>query len=369
MKNQTLTREERARIAGQRAAEIRRADLGVYQSPCPAQEQTTVPPRRKTKRKKARKKNHTGLKVLIVAIAVVVLSAIGLINHIFKEYEPAENFSKSNLAVSSQAPPSLKHIAIFGVDSYDSLSGRADSTSILTIDSTHKQIKLTSIQRDSYLPIEGHGNDKLTHAFAYGGAELMLHTINHNFNMNITEYVVLDYKNVADMVDMVGGLDLEITEAERKELNRICLEMDPDAETVDEAGEVHLNGLQVTAYARIRKIDSETQRTGRQRTVISKLVLKLKSQKITEYPDLLQQLVAVPTCSLSKTQLLSTAMSLLSCDSEVRQYVIPSEEDDAIGGSYDGFWCWRYDIDAATERWHAFLQEDVPSAEEAEKDQ
>ena len=357
LKNQTLSREERAQIA-----QKRRADLGVYQKSEVAQNEYSAPRRKQAKRKKTRKKKHTGLKVLVALVSVVLLAFWGISGYIFKEYKPAESFSKSSLAVSSAAPSSLQHIAIFGVDSYDGHNGRADSTMILTIDKKHGQIKLTSIQRDSCLPVKGHGNDKLTHAFAYGGAELMLNTINSNFNMNITEYVVLNYKNVADMIDLVGGLDMEITEAERKEINRISLEMDSDAQTVKEAGTVHLNGLQTTAFARIRKIDSETKRTARQREVISKLVVKLKEQKVSDYPGLLQDLVAIPTCSLTKGELMNTALSLLTCDTEVRQYVIPSEEDHAKGGSYGGFWCWRYDVEQAADRWHDFLKERVPSA-------
>lgn len=363
MYNEPLTKARRARIAEERSAarqtEARRADLGVYQ---PQNGQRPSPQKgRKTKRSHRR---HPAVKILIIVLLIIGLTGMGLFNFIFAKYKPAENFSKENLALSDEAPSSLKHIAIFGVDSYDTLEGRADSTMILTIDRKHGQIKLTSIQRDSYLPVKDHGKDKLTHAYAYGGAELMLHTINSNFNMDITEYVVLDYKNVADIVELLGGIELEISDGERREINRICREMDPQAETIDEAGMVHLDGLQATAYARIRKIDSETKRTERQRTVISKLFSKLKERSVTEYPGLMQQLASIPRCSLSKTEIAGMAISLLGCDSEIRQYVIPSEEDDAIGGSYDGFWCWRYDIDAAADRWHEFLKSDVPSAED-----
>ncbi len=359
MSNQTLSREERARLAAQRAGRDRRADLGVY--PGPSKEPGD--PRRPRKKKKTRRKK-SGLRILVTAIAVVLLIAIGVFQFIFIKYKPAENFSRKELAVSKEAPGGLRHVAIFGVDSFDSHTGRADSTMILTVDTKHRQLKLTSIMRDSYLPIKGHGNDKLTHAFAYGGAELMLHTINTNFHMNVTEYVVLDYKNVADMVDMVGGLVLEISEAERREINRIAREMDGDCELLEEAGEVYLDGLQVTAFARIRKIDSENQRTARQRLVIGKLVDKLKTKNLLEIPGLLQKLAAVPTCSMSKGELASFAAGMLTCDTELRQYVIPSEKDNAKGGSYAGFWCWRYDIEAAAGRWHDFLEEKVPSAEQ-----
>ena len=357
-----MSREERAQIAAQRNGRERRADLGVYQ-PNEKGSERPRPSRRPEKRKKPRSK-RTGLKICVFFVAIVLLGSYGIFQYIFKDYKPAENFSKKELAVSSAAPGGLQHIAIFGVDTYDGVTGRADSTMILTVDTKHRQIKLTSIQRDSYLPVKGHGNDKLTHAFAYGGAELMLHTINTNFDMNVTEYVVLDYKDVADMVDMVGGLTIDISEGERREINRICREMDPDCELLEEAGEVHLDGLQVTAYARIRKIDSETQRTARQRHVIGKLVEKLKAKPVTEYPQLLQKLAAVPTCSMTKGELAGLAMKLVTCDTEIRQYVIPSEEDHAKGGSYDGFWCWRYDVDAAAKRWHEFLEQKVPSSKE-----
>ena len=349
MEKQTLTREERARIAARR----RTAQLGQY----PGGERQPSP--RPSRKKRRKKKKHTALAVCLVVVAVLVLCVVGVINFVLGDYHKAETFSAKDLAVSADAPSGLRHIAVFGVDSYDQLEGRADSTMVITMDKKHRQIKLTSIQRDSYLPVKDHVNDKLTHAFAYGGAELMLHTINSNFDMNVTDYVVLDYKDVADMVDIMGGLVLDISESERKELNRICLEMDPSHEQVEESGEQYLDGLQVTAFARIRKIDSETQRTARQRLVLGKLFEKMKQKNVADYPDLLRKLAAVPTCSLSKQELISLATQALTYDTQVRQYVIPSEEDDAIGGSYSGFWCWRYDIDAAKERWHAFLKEDV----------
>ncbi len=366
MYNEPLTKAQRAKMAQQHHAEqqeqTRRADLGTY---TPARRPgASRPSGKKGQKIKKPHRIHPAVKVLIAVLLMVGLTGMGVFNFILAKYKPAENFSRAELALSREAPSMVKHIAIFGVDSYDSLSGRADSTMVLTIDRRHGQIKLTSIQRDSYLPVKDHGKDKLTHAYAYGGAELMLRTINENFRMNITEYVVLDYKNVADIVDLLGGIELEISEGERKEINRISKEMDPDVTKVKEAGMVHLNGLQATAYARIRKIDTETQRTQRQRTVISKLLKKLKDKKVSEYPALLQQLAAIPSCSLSKTEIAGMAISLLGCDSEIRQYVIPSEEDDAIGGSYGGFWCWRYDIDAAADRWHEFLKSDIPSGEE-----
>lgn len=332
-----------------------RADLGQYQS-------SSEPPRKKPKKKK-----HTGLKIVIVLLLLIALPLVGIRNYVFKDFSSDEfKASEKELGILPEAKnKDLIHIAILGIDSLDGDAGRSDCTMIATLDTKHKQIKLTSVLRDSYLPMEGHGHDKLTHAYAYGGETLTLHTLNQNFGLDIRNYVVLNYQDVMQMIDVVDGLDLEITERERKEINRIAKEMDEDAESVEENGMVHLNGLQATAYARIRKIDSETIRTERQRTVIQLLLEKCKSQGVFSYPKLAREFLKHMKTSLKKSEIQSMLIKVLSYDFNIKQYVVPSEEDHAIGGSYAGFWCWRYDVDEAADRLHEFLDNKIedPSTE------
>ncbi len=126
--------------------------------------------------------------------------------------------SASALGIASNAQDDMKetgviNIALFGVDSRDESSddGRSDSMIILSIDKTHSKIKLTSILRDSYVPIDGHGKEKITHAYAYGGAPLALRTLNENYNMDIQDYMTVNFAQFANLIDSVGGIDMDIS--------------------------------------------------------------------------------------------------------------------------------------------------------------
>ncbi len=114
----------------------------------------------------------------------------------------------------------ILNIALFGVDSreHDNV-GRSDSIIIATIDTKHDKIKLTSLMRDSYVEVDGHGKTKLTHAYAYGGPTLALKTINENFGLDIKDYVTVNFDNLAEIIDDLGGVPINIKPYEVKEVN------------------------------------------------------------------------------------------------------------------------------------------------------
>lgn len=303
----------------------------------------------------------TILCLCLLSMVILLVAGFGLYSYVFSKFEPETTTVKTeNIAISEQAPETeLYNIAVFGIDNDEGLTGRADTIMIFTVDKEHKQLKLTSILRDSYVPMKGHDSDKINHAFAYGGAELMLHTINSNFNMDISEYIALDFQDFMDIVDMLGGVDLELTAAECDWVNVYVKSLDPDAPKLPAGGTVHLNGAQAITYSRIRYLDSEVQRTGRQRKLIQQLAYQLKEQHLTDYPKLLRDFLPLLETSLSEGELLRLAVDVLGCDMSIKQYTIPDDVDEPIGGSYDGFWCWRYDIPAAADRWHEFLESKV----------
>ncbi len=318
--------------------------------------------KKKNKRKKPVKKTRliykilAGILIAVLSLAIVlVMAGIGIYCYIFTDYSEATvTLDVEKIGISENAPKNdLFHVAVFGVDSETSHVGRADSIMILTIDREHKQLKVTSILRDTLLSVKGHGEDKINHSYAYGGAELLLHTINQNFDMDISEYVVLDFEDVAMLVDAIGGLDMEITEAERVQLNG---NLTDKSQKIERAGKVHLNGKQVTAFGRIRKIDNEVERAGRQRYVIQCVLDKVKETDLLQYPKLLHDFLPLLETTLTQGELTNAAMDAMLCDFNAKEHVIPGDEDKAWGGIYKGMWCWRYDIDAAAKRWHKFLE-------------
>ena len=115
----------------------------------------------------------------------------------------------------------MRNIALLGLDTrQDNNVGRSDAIVILTIDKEHNKLKLTSIARDTYVAIEGHSKDKLTHAYAYGKSQLAVKTLNQNFDLEIKDYVTMNFYGLARVIDYIGGVDINVTEAEKNELNK-----------------------------------------------------------------------------------------------------------------------------------------------------
>ena len=208
--------------------------------------------------------------------------------------------------------------------------------------------------RDSYVAIEGHKNQKITHAYAFGGAELAIKTINQNFGMNITDYATINFYKLADAIDILGGIDIEVTEAERKHLNDIGDDENPDFNYLDEAGTVHLNGEQAVVYARLRKIDSDVARSNRQRKVIEALIVQAKKVSPAKYAEMVRTMMSLCETSLSFSEIMSFA-PMITKDITIQTLTIPGDEENAIGGMYDGAWVWRYDLSEATQHIHEFI--------------
>jgi LCP family protein required for cell wall assembly len=164
--------------------------------------------------------------------------------------------------------------------------GRSDTMMLISINSATNKINVTSFMRDCYVEIPGYGWDKLNAAYSYGGAELLMDTIEHNFGVRIDDYISINFLSFASIVDSVGGIDVDISDAEATEINVILQaevnEIMGDGVTDDLLSgggkNVHLVGKQALAYARIRHIgNADFERTERQRRVVDLVMNKLKS--------------------------------------------------------------------------------------------
>ena len=149
-----------------------------------------------------KKRSKIVLWILGVIISILLLTIGGIYaygNHLFNKIEKIE-IDKSDVGIKDEVEEKLSaysdsviNIALFGIDAEDGGVGRSDSIIIATIDTTHKKFKLTSIMRDSYVAIEGHGDDKINHAYAFGGPQLAIKTLNENFDLNIDDFVAVTY--------------------------------------------------------------------------------------------------------------------------------------------------------------------------------
>lgn len=193
----------------------------------------------------------------------------------------------------------IENILLIGKDNTNSnLTSRSDCMIILTINTVDKALKLTSLARDTLVDIPGVGEEKLNHAYAYGKEELLLETINKNFKLDIKDYVVVDFRSFIEIVDIIGGVDVEINEKELKDLNnviKVCYSLDSsnggNIQYIDNVGSNKLNGYQTLAYARIRKMDTIYRRDERQRKILANIATKLSDISVTEYPRVISSII------------------------------------------------------------------------------
>ena len=184
---------------------------------------------------------------------------------------------------------------------------------IISINNETKDVKIVSIYRDTYLQIEGHGLDKVTHAYAYNKAPLALSTINTNLDLDITKYVTINFDSVVSIVDAIGGVTIDVTSAEAKQIPGIS-----------GAGTYNLNGTQALAYGRIRKIDNDYARTERMRTVLIKLFEKAKGLPYGNLNALIDELLPHISTNIKEKEILLYA-------SKINQYNVVAN----FGWPYD----------------------------------
>lgn len=240
--------------------------------------------RRRPKRRRRRRGGCLGalLRPLLklVALAVVLALLAGVILY----YLPEGLFMVErggDLSLTGGLPSSPFNVLLLGVDTLHDGAQRSDTMMIASID--REGVKLTSLQRDVVVEIEGHGRTKLNAAYAYGGPELTMRTVNETFGMNIMRYVVVDFTAVVQLVDALGGIEVDISEDEMRHINKnlylsrtVFQPLGYTAQPMTTYGEnTHLDGLEALAYARIRKLDSDFMRTSRQRTVISAMLERI----------------------------------------------------------------------------------------------
>ncbi len=231
-------------------------------------------PQKPKKVKKSQKhKKHRAIKTVISIALVLFLISTTLITTIALASGYSHGELKSNQYLSSSelaSSPFVTNILLIGVDG-SAESSRSDSMILVSIDMLHFKIKLTSFMRDSWVEIPSRGSyAKLNSSCTYGGAQLVVDTIEYNFGVDISHYVLVDFEMFTQIVDKLGGVDVEVTNKESSFINRTT------SSTVPAGDSVHLNGKEALIYCRIRKLDSDRMRTYRQRKVLSALVKRAR---------------------------------------------------------------------------------------------
>lgn len=273
---------------------------------------------------KAKKKKNKGLRifgkiilVLVIILAILIATIFWFVNSKLGKMQKVE-INEAELGISEQVDENLseyRNIALFGVDSRADdygVGNRSDCIIIASINNKTKEIKLISVYRDTYVQIEGHGLDKITHAYSYGEAPLAIKTLNKNLDLNIKEFVTVNFDSVAEAVDELGGIQLSITAEEIKYINGYIDETSKvtgkASKHITSAGTYTVDGVQAVAYSRIRYTSGgDYKRTERMRTVIEAMLKKLKTKSLTEINSFADAILPQVYSNISLTDIISLA--------------------------------------------------------------
>ena len=260
------------------------------------------------------KKKRKGLKVfgiIVLILIIILLSILGsiywFINDKISKMQKVE-INEEDLGVSVQAEENLadyRNIAIFGIDSRAdtySKGNRSDCIIIASINNTTKEVKLVSVYRDTYVDIEGHGLDKITHAYSFGEAPLAISTLNKNLDLNIKEFITLNFDAVKEIIDSIGGITMTITEEEA-----------PHIKGLTTAGTYNLTGEQALSYARLRyATGGDYKRAERMRDVLTAVANKVKTFDISRLNQLVDTILPKVYTNITASDIFSLMPSALN---------------------------------------------------------
>lgn len=288
---------------------------------------------KKKKQKKAPEKGRTNRKLLIAVLTLLVLviflgGVIGAgltVVHTKLDMVGQVQVNRKALGIDARVAKELKNyrnIALLGIDARnmeDDTQTRSDAMIIASIDKTTNHVRLISLYRDTYVSLgDSFGLDKMTHAYYYGGPPQTLQTINRNLDLNCEEVVVVNWKTVADTVDALGGLDIDIQESEINEMNKYIRDTQKNIggpkKKIRKAGMQTLNGVQAVTYARIRKDSSEGdhRRNERMKIVLSAAFEKAKGLSLTKLNSIANEILPDIKTNMTTGQMMEILLELTS---------------------------------------------------------
>ena len=269
-----------------------------------------------------------GVEILCLLLLLGVLYVWSLWQKIDVQSDMGDSEAGINEDLGDDTLVTLKgytNIAIFGLDNrgngkYD--RGNSDVIMIASINNETKEVKLVSVYRDTYLNVGSGKYNKANSAYARGGAKAAVQMLNTNLDLNIKEYMCVDWNAVVEAVDALGGVEIEITEQERIMINDLIVEIDyyvgSQTSQVKSAGKQNLTGAQATAYARIRKTaGNDFKRTSRQRIVLEAMLNKAKQSDISTLIKICEAVFDDVSTSLDLSEIIGLAR-------HVKEYSIAS---------------------------------------------
>ena len=292
--------------------------------------ESSPPPRRKRKKNSGANKAKNIFRAVIAVILVAVIGAGCFVGNAmgkvtYDDKRKNQYVSRSDLAHSS----SVTNILLLGVDARnpkDDTASRSDSMMLISIDKAHNCVKMVSFLRDTwvYIPCIDK-KQRLNAACQYDGYNGVVDTIEYNFGIDIDGYVVADFEMFKVLVDSIGGVEVEVSEKEAKE---VTSHKGRYGNVKLDAGKYKLTGEQALAYCRIRKIDTDFMRAYRQRTVMQAILKSVKSANPIKLVSMASKAAPYIETNLSKTKIISSGLKALPCIGDMAEVRVP----------FDGTW-------------------------------
>lgn len=282
-----------------------------------------------TRKKKLTKKQRGKRKLVLFIVEILVLLLLAgvlfVVSKLNSMNEGELDETDLEINIDEETQEMLKgytNIALFGLDNrssgnYD--TGNSDAIMIASINNDTKEVRIVSVFRDSYLAVDDKDSlRKVNYAYAHGGPQEAVKALNKNLDLNITEYVAVDFQALAMTINKLGGIELTITEAEanneytRAYIDEMNEKFGAGASYLPSGENVHVDGWQATAYARLRAIGDDYGRTERQRTVITKMVEKAKQADLATLTGIINEMTDYIGTSLSASEIIGLAASMQS---------------------------------------------------------
>ena len=317
--------------------------------------------KRRAKKKKRRRR------IGILVAEVIILSVLCVFAYATVKMDKLDfNFlDEDKLEVYKDTGP-YTNIALFGLDAREGESiesgVRSDSMMIASINNETNEVKVVSIFRDTLLKQQDGKFDKANAAYSYGGPQEAIALLNRNLDLDIKNYMSVDFKALSDVIDALGGMELELTAEEVVHMNNYCVETSEvtgkDYERIEPevAGTYHLNGVQATSYARIRATaGGDYKRAERQRLVIEKIVEKAQKANLKTLDKIIDVVFPQVSTSFSSKDLIGIAANALSYQlGETQGFPYSIADTDVVDG-YEGSYVVPSDFDGDVKKLHEFL--------------
>lgn len=283
-----------------------------------------------TGRRKKKKKN----KIILFLVEIVILAALLVGLFIYSRMSRVDStggdFQREEVEIelNSETAEALKgytNIALFGLDNRQTgkyESGNSDCIMIASINNDTKKVKLISVYRDTFLSVKEDTYGKINSAYSYGGAKGAISALNKNLNLDIVNYVTVDFGAVVDAVDLIDGIELTLTDQEVQIMNDNYIDeinevTNHNSSKLSGGGTYTVDGVQALAYCRIRyTAGDDFKRTERQRTVLSKMIEKAKRSSITTVGSMINSMIDEISTSFTSADMLKLASDVMDYELE-----------------------------------------------------